>query len=363
MKTYKISLLSIACISVSLLVADFFSGGSSKDIVIYSSIEDYRSEELRRNLDIKFPNYNIIIQYLDTGTMVSRLLNEGKGTDCDIFLGLESTNAQILLNFNSNLFEDLSKFPEYNTLKYDSSVLPPSDINGFIDGNLAYHIWCKEAGSIILNTEYLIKNSLPEPTSFNDLLNPIYKNSIMMPNPKTSGTGYYFLNGLVSCWGEDIAFKYFEELSKNIKEFSTSGSGPVKAIDRGEIGIGLGMNFQAVKYANENPDIKIIYFEEGSPYSLYTMGIINGKVKQQGVKEVYDYIYGINDPFNEPNSLDIGFTRLDKMLFNPEIIYKYEYTPVCLIPNYPDVYSIKYIEMKGIFLPEHKNNLLNKWRF
>lgn len=363
MKMYKISLLLVGLVSLFLLGINSTYFSRTTNILIYSTLEDFRIKALEEQFKIRFPDKNIAIQYMDTGTIVSRLMSEGKGTDCDIFLGIEATNAHMLLNNSSELFEDLSKYPEYNTFRYDNSVLPSSDLSGFENGKISYHIWDKEAGSIILNIKYLKENNLPEPMSFEDLLNPIYKHSIMMPNPKTSGTGYYFLNGLVSAWGEEEALNYFGELNKNIKEFSTSGSGPVKALDRGEIGIGLGMNFQAVTYANNNPDLKIKYFEEGSPYSLYTMGVIKGKFAKPGVKEVYDYVFGVNDPANDPDNMDVGFTRLDKMMFDPEIIYKPEYTPTCLIPNYPDIYSIKYIDMKGIFSPEHKFALLDKWRF
>lgn len=363
MKIYKLSLIGLTICTAIMIVSGFFVNQSKRNIVIFTSLEDYRMAKLEEVLSNKFPNKNIVVQYLDTGTLVYRLMSEGKGTDCDIALGLEATNAQMLVNNSNNLFEDLSKFEEYDIGRYDESVLPSNDLKGFENGKISYHIFDKEAGSIILNTEVLEENNLPEPMSFEDLLNPIYKGYIMMPNPKTSGTGYYFLNGLVSAWGEEAALTYFEKLNSNVKEFSTSGSGPVKALDRGEIAIGLGMNFQAVTYANENPNLKIKYFEEGSPYSLYTMGVIKDKFNKPGVKEVYDYIFGINDPINDPDSMDIGFTRLDKMLFDPEIIYKPEYTPTCLIPNYPDIYSIKYINMEGIFSPEHKFSLLDKWSF
>lgn len=363
MKIYKIALISVVSLAIAFLGIDFFSNGKNEEILIYSPLEDFRSKVLEEQLKSKFPNKKIVIQYLDTGTIVYRLMSEGKSTNCDIFLGIEASNAQMLLQNSNDLFEDLSKFPEYNTYRYDDSVLPTSDLAGFEDGKISYHIFDKEAGSIILNTKFLQEKHIPEPMSFEDLLKPIYKNVVMMPNPKTSGTGYYFLNGLVSSWGENKALDYFEKLGQNVKEYSTSGSGPVKALDRGEIGVGLGMNFQAVTYANNNPDLKVKYFEEGSPYSLYTMGVIKGKFNKSGVKEVYDYIFGVNDPINDPDNMDVGFTRLDKMLFDPEIIYKPEYTPTCLIPNYPDIHSIKYIDMEGLFSPEHKFALLDKWRF
>jgi iron(III) transport system substrate-binding protein len=319
------------------LIFSLSACGQSSDIVIYTSLEDYRIAQLETDLKSKFPNKKIVVQYLDTGTLMSRLNSEGVKSDCDIVLGTETTNAEILIKNNPSLFADLSS---YDTSHYLDELLT------YQSRHHLYHIFDKEAGSIVLNTKVLTDNNLPSPTSFEDLLKPIYKGFIEMPNPKTSGTGYYFFNGLVSTWGEDKAITYFDSLSTNIKEFTTSGSGPVKALDREEIAIGLGMTFQAALYAEKNANLKITYFEEGSPYSLYTMGLINGKEKKSGVKDVYDYLFNT-------------FTPEDKAKFCPEVIYKDSYQPACEIKNYPT--NIKYMSMKGLFNAEYKSALLDKW--
>ena len=313
------------------------SCASSGNIVIYSSLEDYRIARLETELKAKFPSKSIVVQYLDTGTLMSRLQSEGTFSDCDIQYGIEATNAEKLIENNSKLFADLSS---YDTSHYLDNLLV------YQQRHHLYHIMDKEAGSIILNTKVLKDKGLAEPTSFADLLDAKYKGLIEMPNPKTSGTGYYWFNGLASTWGEEKAISYFDSLSANIKEFTTSGSGPVKALNRDEVAVGLGMTFQAALYANENSNLKITYFEEGSPFTLYTQGIINGKEKKDGVKEVYDYLFDT-------------FTPLDKALFCPETIYKPDYQPASQIPNYPT--NVKYMNMKGLFDPDYKTALLDKW--
>lgn len=315
---------------------------TSKQVLIFTSMEDYRINELQNCLRNEFPNINVIIQYLDTSTLVSRLASEGANTACDIVVDLEATNAEYLLSQNPDMLENLS---EYDTSKYLDDLLNKIPDH---NGKTPYHIFVKSAGTVIFNTKVLNDNNLPEPKSFQDLLNPIYKNLIMMPNPKTSGTGYYFLNGLVSVWGEEQALTYFDGLAENIKEFSTSGSGPVKALDRDEIAIGLGMTFQGVEYSNNNPNIKVAFFDEGSPYSIYTTGVIKGRLSNPDVKAVYDYIY--ND-----------FNMIDKAKFVPETIYKPEFQPTCQVANYPT--DVKYIDMLGLFDYKHKNNLLDKWKY
>ncbi len=320
-------------------------GSGSSAIVIYTPLEDYRISYLETRLKEEFPNREIVVQYLDTGTVLSRLQAEGTATDCDIVLDLEGANAESLLKQNPDIFEtldgyDVSIFAE-DVMQYPSAIA----------GHPKYHILGKEAGSIIFNEKVLEEKGLEAPTSFEDLLDEKYKGLIMMPNPKTSGTGYYFYNGLVSEWGETEALEYFGKLSSNIREFSTSGSGPVKSLLRDEIAIGLGMTFQAAKLIGESgrsDDFSINYFEEGSPYTLYTDAVIKGKMAKDGVKEVYDFI------FNK-------FVPEDKAKFNPEIIYKEGYQPACEIEGYPT--NVTYMDMNGLFDSDYKNALLDKWNF
>lgn len=322
-----------------LLIVPLAQSCNSVDCLIYTALEDYRIADLETELGKQFPGKKIVVQYLDTGALLAKLQSEGTSTQCDIAVGVEATNIEYLIKNNENLFEDLSS---YDTSKYIDSVL------GYQTRHKKYHIFDKEAGSIIINTKVLQEKGLAEPTSFADLLDEKYKDLIMMPNPKSSGTGYYFYNGLVSSWGQEQALTYFDSLSKNIKEFSSSGSGPVKALDRGQIAIGLGMTFQAAQYANNNSDLKIKYFDEGSPYSLYTMSVINGKLAKNNVKEVYDWIFNT-------------WCFKDKQDFCPETIYKEEYQPKTTISNYPE--NVKYMDMQGIFDPDYKTNLLNMWKW
>ena len=89
-----------------------------------------------------------------------------------------------------------------------------------------------------------------------------------MPNPKSSGTGYMFLKNLVNTWGEEAAFAYFDELSKNILQFTSSGSGPINALVQEEVAIGLGMTAQAVTQINEGVNLKIVFFENYNKFCL-----------------------------------------------------------------------------------------------
>ena len=341
----------IRIIPLSVLSLSALTGcGGNKTIYIFTAHEENRIQLFNKELKEKFPNYNIQVVSKTTGALMSELQAQGTKTTCDIFVGIEITNAEILLKGNPDLFADLS---DYDTSHYVDEVLEYQKDITLKDGSVRkghkkYHIQDKEAGCIVYSKSLVGDNV---PTSYDDLLDASYKGKIIMPNPKSSGTGYYFYNGLASLNGKEAALSYFNSLNANIKEWSSSGSGPVKGVDKKEIAVGLGMHFQAVEYANKNSDIGITYFAEGSPYTLYTMGMINGKEKNATVKEVYDYF------FNYVN-------YLDNCQIVPETIYKPEFAKPVIVENWksPSDYGVDYTQMQNLLDPDYKNELLDAWK-
>jgi iron(III) transport system substrate-binding protein len=151
-----------------------------------------------------------------------------------------------------------------------------------------------------------------------------------------------FVKSLVNAWGEDEAFEYFDKLANNILQFTSSGSGPVNALVQGEAAIGLGMTAQAVTAINDGANLKILFFEEGSPYSLYGYAIPEGKQDRQCVKDVFDFFYST-------------LVMEDKELYYPEQVFVEQKNE---IENYPK--DIPYADMSGN-TTEEKTRLLENW--
>ncbi|MDE7161847.1 MAG: extracellular solute-binding protein [Anaeroplasmataceae bacterium] len=327
----KFLLLGLLTTCVTML---FTSCGPSKEtVLLYATSEEERIEYMQAKLDEKFPDYNIIIQYSGTGALVSKLQGEKTNTDCDIVLELEANNMELLLSENPNFFADLKE--------YDFSKFTPAAKSY---GHTKYAPAVMTYGAFVINKKVLEDHSLPVPQTYEDLLDPKYKDLITMPNPKSSGTGYLFYNGVVSVLGEEKALEYFSKLDKNIKEYTSSGSAPIKATDRGEIAIGLAMLWQCVEYKKNNADLDYTFLDYGAPSNLYVMAMINGHETRPAVREVWEYIY------NEMNQ-----DQLEK--FCPDPIYINQ-KPVD--PLYPT--DVPAIDMKGLFDPSYKQNLLDKWK-
>lgn len=303
-------------------------GADDNSVTIYSSAEDYRNEYYLSRLQEQFPEYDITIEYMETGNHAAKLLAEGTDTECDITLSVEYGYMQKYSDF-------LAAMTEYDYAQF---------MDDTVDPNHKIFPEMRNGCAIILNMDQLAAKNLPEPTCYEDLLKPEYKGLISMPNPKSSGTGYSFLKALVNSMGEDEAFAYFEKLSENILQYTSSGSGPVNNLVSGEAVIGLGITAHAVTQINNGANLKIIFFEEGSPYSAYGYGVIKGKEDRQCVKDVFDFLYST-----------LIYENCEK--FYPEQIYK---DVTFEIENYPT--NITYADMSNN-TQEEKERLLSKWMY
>ncbi len=304
------------------------SGGKRKSINVYSAGEDYRNIKVREMLNEKFPEYDISVVDIDTGSFAAKVAAEGKDSDIDIIYELETTYVEKCKDSFAVLDVDFSPYVE-ELVPEDKKYVPELMLSG----------------STIINKKVLDEKGVPVPTSYDDLLKPEYKGLISMPNPKSSGTGYIFLLNMVNTRGEDAAFEYFDKLAENIsgQGFTTSGSGPVKALIQGEAGIGLGITYQAAEEIDKGAELEIKYFAEGAPYTTYSSAVISGKEKDEDIMKVFRYLI-------KEVSLE------DKRLYSPEKVFKQQETSMKSFPE-----NITYADMTGITDIELKERLLDKW--
>ena len=319
--------LAIALI-IALSCLAFVGCSSKKTIIIYTSAESFRIDYMNKRMKEQFPDYDVRIEYKSSGDQASLMKAAGTSVECHITHDLEYGNAADLASLG--IFADLTNVIDFNKFVEDTTV------------SQFYAPELRNGGAIILNMDVINERGLDEPTCYADLLDPQYQGLISMSNPKTSGTGYMFLLSLVNEWGEDEALDYFDKLSENILAFESSGSGPVNKLITKEVAIGFGMISHAVQQINEGANLKILFFEEGAPYSLYGQAIIAGNETDPAVMEVFKFL--ANDLTEEMCEL-----------FYPEKLYKdKDFT----IENFPA--SVTYSNMTNN-TPERKAQLLSKW--
>ena len=139
------------------------------------------------------------------------------------------------------------------------------------------------------NSELQQKKKLPIPKCWKDLLDPAYKNEVMLGNPNSSGTAYLMLASLVQVFGEDEAFKYLKALHANVSSYARSGIGPMTAVKQGEIYVGSTVLHGVINEIVAGYPVKPVLPCEGVGYEIGSMAIIKGARNLDNAKKFVDW--------------------------------------------------------------------------
>lgn len=139
------------------------------------------------------------------------------------------------------------------------------------------------------NTELLQKKKLPVPRSWADLLKPEYKGEIQVANPASSGTAYTMIATLVQLMGEDRAFDYLKALHRNVGQYTRSGTGPIKAVARGETAVSISFVHDAPQERMQGFPIATVTPAEGTGAEIGSMSIVKGARNLEQAKKFYEW--------------------------------------------------------------------------
>lgn len=139
------------------------------------------------------------------------------------------------------------------------------------------------------NPELLAKKKLPVPKSWADLLKPEYKGDIQVANPASSGTAYTMVATLVQLMGEDKAFDYLKKLHRNVGQYTRSGTGPIKAVARGETAVSISFIHDAPGEKMAGFPVETVTPSEGTGAEIGSMSIIKGARNLEAAKKFYEW--------------------------------------------------------------------------
>ena len=139
------------------------------------------------------------------------------------------------------------------------------------------------------NPELLAKKKLAVPKTWADLLKPEFKGEIQVANPASSGTAYTMVATLVQLMGEDKAFDYMKALHKNISQYTRSGTGPIKAVARGETTVSISFVHDGPGEKMQGFPVETVTPAEGTGAEIGSMSIIKGSRNLDAAKKFYEW--------------------------------------------------------------------------
>jgi iron(III) transport system substrate-binding protein len=139
------------------------------------------------------------------------------------------------------------------------------------------------------NPELLAKKKLAVPRTWADLTKPEYKGDVQVANPASSGTAYTMIATLVQLMGEEKAFDYLKRLHQNVSAYSRSGTGPIKAVARGETAVSISFVHDGPGEKMQGFPVETITPADGTGAEIGSMSIIKGARNLDASKKFYEW--------------------------------------------------------------------------
>ncbi|HXJ83967.1 MAG TPA: putative 2-aminoethylphosphonate ABC transporter substrate-binding protein [Candidatus Methylomirabilis sp.] len=267
-------------VALAALVLTLSSGpaeAQKQTVVIYTAIENEQITEYKKAYEKTLPNLDVKMKRLSTGDISAVFMAEKDNMQADVIWGVAATNMLIFKNAGL-LAPYAPKGLERIQPLFRDKANPPS----WVGIDIYMSAFC-------FNTEVAKKHNLPAPTSWADLIKPVYKGQVVMPNPASSGTGYLSVASILQRMGEAEGWKYLDALNVNIAEYTKSGSKPCKDAAAGERGIGVSFEYVALEMKKKGAPVEMILPKEGSGYEMEANALTKKGAGNPGAKQFLDW--------------------------------------------------------------------------
>jgi iron(III) transport system substrate-binding protein len=337
MRTFRLKrLLGVAAMAAVAFALTSKMAAADTELTVYTALEAEELEPLRQAFRKEHPDIDINWVRDSTGIITARILAEIDAGDpkADVFLGTSATSL-LVVDQRGMLMPYAPEGLDKLDPRFRDSRNPPHWV-----GVDAY------AAVVCFNTVEAEKNNLPKPSSWQDLLDPVYRDHLVMPNPNSSGTGFLTVSAWLQMMGEDAAWDYMDKLHQNMARYTHSGSKPCRLAAAGEVPIGISIAFRGARLIKKGAPHELVVPEEGIGWEVEASGILKTSKKVEAAKKLMDWHIS-------PAAMKV-FNEYLPILAIPEIAKPVE--------HFPSNIQEKMIDNDFNWAAENRKRILSKWQ-
>lgn len=250
---------------------------AATEIVVYSSYENEDLVPYKTAFEKANPGFTIRWVRDSTGVIAARLVAEKSNPRADAIWGVAATSMGVLEEagvLQPYAPPGLDKIPA----KFRDQRNPP-----YWYGNSAW------VAAIVYNEVEGKKRGMPKPATWQDLTNPVYRGSIVMPHPVSSGTGFLDVSAWLQAFGEDKGWAFMDALHANIWRYTHSGSTPATLAGGGEAVIGIAFDLRGAREKDRGAPLDIIFPKDGLGWEMNAFALVKNAPHPEGAKKLADW--------------------------------------------------------------------------
>jgi iron(III) transport system substrate-binding protein len=275
---------SLALQSLVAIAVAAFAGSAlaqKTQLLVYTALETDQIKAYQEGFNKSHPDIDLKWVRDSTGVITAKLLAEKANPQADVVMGVAASSLALL--------DKQGMLQPYAPLNLDAIMSKYRDPKN-PPAWWGMDVW---GATVCFNTVEAQKRNLPKPESWKDLTKPIYKGQIVMPNPASSGTGFFDVSAWLTLWGDDNGkgggWKYMDALHENIAQYTHSGSKPCNMAAAGEYVMGISFEYRANTNKAKGAPIDLVFPKEGLGWDLEAFGIMKGTKKFDAAKKLADW--------------------------------------------------------------------------
>jgi iron(III) transport system substrate-binding protein len=268
-------------VATLLAAACGISFAQKAQLLVYTALETDQLKAYEEGFRRANPDIEIKWVRDSTGVITAKLLAEKSNPQADIVMGVAASSLA-LLDKNGMLQPYAPLNLDAIMSQYRDKKNPPAWFG--------MDVW---GATVCFNTVEAQKRNIPKPETWKDLTKPIYKGQIVMPNPASSGTGFFDVAAWLTLWGDDNGkgggWKYMDALHDNIAQYTHSGSKPCNMAAAGEYLMGISFEYRGNTNKAKGAPIDLVFPREGLGWDLEAFAIMKGTKKLEAAKKLADW--------------------------------------------------------------------------
>ena len=321
---------------VAGLMLALAAGGAAAQktqLLVYTALETDQLKAYQEGFNKVEPNIEIKWVRDSTGVITAKLLAEKANPQADAVMGVAASSLALLDN-NGMLEPYAPKNLAAISAQYRDRKNPPAWFG--------MDVW---GATVCFNTVEAQKRNIPKPETWQDLTKPVYRGQVVMPNPASSGTGFFDVTAWLTLWGEDGGWKYMDALHQNIAQYTHSGSKPCNMAASGEFVVGISFEYRANANKARGAPIDLVFPKEGLGWDLEAFAIHKGTKKLEAARKLADW----------------AASRDAMMLYGRNFAITAMPGVAQPLPNIPADYEQRLVKMDFTWAANNRERILAEW--
>jgi len=333
----RLSTISKTLVLTGLLGLAATAFAQKTQLLVYTALETDQIKAYQEGFNKAHPDIDIKWVRDSTGVITAKLLAEKANPQADAVMGVAASSLALM--------DSQGMLEPYAPLNLDAIMAKYRDKKK-VPAWWGMDVW---GATICFNTVEAQKKNIPKPETWKDLTKAVYKGQIVMPNPASSGTGYFDVTAWLSLYGDDAGkgggWKYMDGLHENIAQYTHSGSKPCNMAASGEFVMGISFEYRANANKAKGAPIDLVFPKEGLGWDLEAFAIHKGTKKLAAAKTLADW----------------ASSKDAMLLYGKNFAITAQPGVAAPLANVPKDYEARLVKMDFTWAAENRERILAEW--